>query len=362
MNLAITGWSVLTSAGIGRTAFASAVGSGSNPAGSVQGLYPDPLPTPCGHALSALDVRKELGRKGTSSIDRRTALALIACRDALADAGVEIDPATRHRVGVALGTTWGSLQAMSDYTKDSLLEERPYLVEPARFPNTVMNCASGQAAIRFGLKGVNATIAGGRIAFFSVLEYASMTLRRSYADTILAGAVEEFTPHTAWAQHLLGGPSSVPAGEAAAVFVVQRDEDGRSGRDVIGRVRSVATAYVLGPQAAGALSAGLTRCIRRALDQAGAQPADVGFAVTMEGEEEAGGCVERAALAALWPESGLDRAATRAQFGDCGAATGALQLATALVRRNRPNGGLAAVVLMTGCTDDGGVAAAVLEA
>jgi 3-oxoacyl-[acyl-carrier-protein] synthase II len=364
MNLAITGWSVLTSAGIGRAAFASVAdsASGPHPPASVQGLYSDPLPNPCGHALVTLDVRKELGRKGTSSIDRRTVLALIACRDALSDARLEISPATCHRVGVALGTTWGSLQAMSDYTKDSLLEERPYLVEPARFPNTVMNCASGQAAIRFGLKGANATIAGGRIAFFSVLEYTNMMLRRNYADTILAGAVEEFTPHTAWARHLLGDQSSVPAGEAAAVFVVERDGDAPAGRGVVGRVRSAATAYVTGPKAAGALSEGLARCIRRALDQAEAQPADVAFAVTMEGEEEAGGCVERIALASLWPGPGLERAATRTRFGDCSSATGALQLGMALVRSTRTAGTRASVVLMTGWTDDGGVAAAVLEA
>src|SRR5207248_2320963 len=75
----------------------------------------------------------------------------------LEDGGLEVDDRGRGRVGVVLGTTVGSLRSMSDYTRETLIEERPYLVSPALFPNTVMNCAAGQSAIRHGLAGINAT-------------------------------------------------------------------------------------------------------------------------------------------------------------------------------------------------------------
>ena len=208
MNLSIIGYGVLSSGGVGPAPISDAIvhrHGPPHPGVQVQGLYDDVLPAEYAHAFVEFDARASLGRKGTASLDRRTALALVACREALSDGQVSVSDDNRHRMGVVLGTTWGSLKSMSDYTKESLLEERPYLVEPSRFPNTVMNCAAGQLAIWNKLTGVNATIAGGNMALLSVLEYSANLFRCGYADTILAGTVEEFTPHNAWAHHLTSG-------------------------------------------------------------------------------------------------------------------------------------------------------------
>lgn len=169
----------------------------------VRGRYAEPLPHPTA-AVADVDVRAELGRKGTSFLDRATVLTLVACGDALRDAGLDLDAVDLARVGVVLGTTTGSLKSTMDYCCDTLTQERPYLVNPVLFPNTVMNCAAGQTAIWFGLRGLNATVAGGPVAFLHALRYATGALRRGYADMLLTGAVEEFTPHTAWDTALTG--------------------------------------------------------------------------------------------------------------------------------------------------------------
>jgi 3-oxoacyl-[acyl-carrier-protein] synthase II len=366
MTLAITGWSVLTSAGIGREPFARALHSGAaaSPPPPVADLYPDPLPSANGHALRGVNARDLLGRKGTGSLDRRTTLALVACRDALADAGVTVTDGTRHRVGVALGTTWGSFQAMSDYTKDTFVQERPYFVEPARFPNTVMNCAAGQAAIWFGLRGVNATVAGGPIAFLNTLEYAANVLRCGYADTILAGGVEEFTPHAAWATYLMR--DAVPdqaAGEAAAVFVVERADDAAAAnRNIVGQVLAVATRFAPGGVAGGAAVTALERCVRLVLDRAQLQPTDVSVVATIGAANDDRGRVEGDAVARVLGESRPMRIVPKAFFGDCHAALGALQLAAIFTRPPAADAASGRYALLTACTGEGAVGAAVVQA
>ena len=107
-----------------------------------------------------------LGRKGTRNLDRLTQLGLLAADQAIAAmpgsglAGVGLD-----RTGVVVGTTTGSITAATDVGRDTLVNEKPYMVNPATFPNTVMNACSGQIAIRHGLLGVNAAVSGGPLSW-----------------------------------------------------------------------------------------------------------------------------------------------------------------------------------------------------
>jgi len=224
-------------------------------------LYDVALPYSHAPVMGDFDVRAALGRKDTSALDRGTGLVLVACARALKDSGLSVNDQNRHRIGIVLGTSCGSLKSMSDFTIETLTESKPYLVNPMLFPNTVMNRAAGQAAIRHGLKGVNATVAGEQLAFLAALQYASMAIRRGNADVLLTGAFEEFTPHRAWAAWVTGpSPATLPVGEAAAVFVLEAsDECGHAGRHVCGEVLAVTASH--GPLAD--VRVGLATSIRR---------------------------------------------------------------------------------------------------
>jgi 3-oxoacyl-[acyl-carrier-protein] synthase II len=318
--LAITGWSMVAP---------------SAPA-HVEGMFEEPLPSPSSPVLVDFDVRTRLGRKGTSFYDRATALAVVACGEALGNGGVVVDDVTRTRIGVVLGTTLGSFKSTSDYSRETLVQEKPYLVNPVLFPNTVMNCAAGQAAIRFGLRGVNATIAGGPLAFHHALRYAANALHRAYAETMLVGAVEEFSPHRAWNTHLTSGGV---AGEGAAVFVVERPD---TKRPTVAEVLATATGF--GWRDAG--DAALTGCVRRILATAGVCAADVSLVVVGDGDPEYLPAVE-----ALGHRP--ERVCVTATHGSCDAASGALALALAL--------GHHGLAVLTARTADGGVGAALVR-
>ncbi|QWF84844.1 beta-ketoacyl synthase N-terminal-like domain-containing protein [Amycolatopsis sp. CA-230715] len=347
MSATITGWSRgSVVAGPDRAALASWT------PGPVTALSDRPLPYPDAHAVVDFDVRAELGRRGTSFLDRATSLAVVACRDALADAGLEPDDTNRDRIGVALGTTVGSFKSTSEFSLESKISEKPYLVNPVLFPNTVMNCAAGQAAIRFGLRGVNATVAGGPIGFLIALRYATNALERGYAGAMLVGAAEEFSEHRAWAHALsTTEPKPVSVGEAAVVFVVEASPAGRSPQaDVL----AVCTGY--GP--AGGRERALRSCTRRALRAAGVGREEVVAVVTGEADE--------ADESEYQPVTGVlgdrvPRLLPRVYFGDCGAATGGLGVGLLLAGHRGIEPSPAGAALVTGCDDDGAVAVAVIR-
>lgn len=120
-------------------------------------------------------------------MDRVTGLAVTAVGSLLDDGERNRAVGTGEGAAFALGTTTGSAQSMMDFTRDSLTSEQPFFVDPARFPNTVMNCAAGQSAIWYQLKGPNATIAGGRTAALHALNYSRRLLGSGRARTVLCG-------------------------------------------------------------------------------------------------------------------------------------------------------------------------------
>jgi 3-oxoacyl-[acyl-carrier-protein] synthase II len=341
--LYISGFAAISSAGLLAGALAERAGAGQSHAGvPVGSLYDESLPSPNGHALTDFDVKAHLGRKGTSFYDRATALAVVACGEALRNAEIEVDDDSRTRIGLALGTTLGSFKSTSDFSMETLVQPKPYLVNPVLFPNTVMNCAAGQAAIRYGLRGVNATITGGPLAFLNSLRYASNAIDRGFADTMLAGAVEEFSPHRAWITELSTTESL--AGEGVAVFSLSAERV-----RPVGEVLAVATGFGPGDAADDALAG----VVRRALRQAKVDVSEISLHAAT-GDNEEGPLKE---ILAHGPKT------LRAVdfLGDCGAATGALALATVFELHQADPALDGQLTLLTARTSDGAVGAAIVR-
>lgn len=327
-GLVFTGAGVLSAAGLGLAPLTDALACGQRPRTDAVALYDEPLPYPQVPALGDFDVRALLGRKGTSFFDRATSLAVVACGAAISGSEVALDDQVRCRMGVALGTTVGSLRSSSEYSRETLVSDRPYLVNPVLFPNTVMNCAAGQSAIWHKLRGVNSTVAGGRLGFLGALRYAANVLRRGHADAMLAGAVEELTPQSAWAHYRLGMPG-LP-GEAATVFLLERrGAVPPDGRTPLAELAAVAGGFYPGDPAV--LGERIAACISRALGAAGLEPGEVRYAGTSDCCEPADEQVASAALAGALPGA-AHLPDVRDALGDCGAAGCGLRFAALLGR------------------------------
>ncbi|WP_433241187.1 beta-ketoacyl synthase N-terminal-like domain-containing protein [Streptosporangium sp. CA-135522] len=361
-GVVITGWSALSSAGVGVDALAGRLAGRElsavpvSPGVGVGHLYEEPLPAPDGHALADFDVRARLGRKGTGSYDRTTALAVVCCQEALREAGMTVDDVTRKRIGVVLGTSLGSFKSTSDYSRETLVQDKPYLVNPMLFPNTVMNCAAGQVAIRFGLRGVNVTIAGGALAFLNAVRYAGNVIERGYADVMLTGAVEEYTPHRAWASHLTGSTTTVAAGEAAGMFALTSPQAPVwAGSRRSARILAVSTGY--GPGGGEQAERALSGCVNRVLRRAGVDPDAISTVLTCEGDE-----ADRREYGPVAYALGHRprRIMAKRLFGECDAASGAVALAV-LLAAGKDGVAAEGLSMLTARGADGAVGAAIVK-
>ncbi|MFJ3928508.1 beta-ketoacyl synthase N-terminal-like domain-containing protein [Streptomyces sp. NPDC090022] len=334
----ITAWSAVSPYGIGRTAFTEGL---RERRGTVTELGPEHGTTPdgVGHVVPGFSVREVLGKKGTRSMDRVTGLAVAAAGSLLDDSARNRGVGTGEGAAFALGTTTGSAQSMMDFTRDSLTGDQPFFVDPARFPNTVMNCAAGQSAIWFNLKGPNATIAGGRTAGLHALNYSRRLLGSGRARTVLCGAAEEFSQARAWLEHHSAdrGTEAAPAlGEGCAMLLVEPHTPQDAGQPVLAELLAVELGVVLD----GDPRPALVSTLRAALRRAGVEAAAVA-AVARSGAPGREGEGEAEAVREVFGAVEYADLTPTPLIGDTGAAAAAFQAAALLSYAEDPAAGAA---------------------
>ena len=143
----------------------------------------------------AFDVDAELGRGASRRLDRFTHLAVIAVREAIAQAGlvdgdpdviVAVDP---DRTGVVIGSGIGGGETWeSEYAR--LAAEGPARVSPLFVPRMLSNTAAGTIAIRTRARGPNLTVNTACAAGASAIHVGRDLIRSGSADIVLAGGVE----------------------------------------------------------------------------------------------------------------------------------------------------------------------------
>ncbi|MYW67579.1 3-oxoacyl-ACP synthase [Streptomyces sp. SID8379] len=352
----ISGWAVASPYGLGRDDFVAGLIDGRR---AVEPLDTAvwPVPYEAAGLIPGFDIRAVLGRKGTRSLDRVAGIAAATVGmllEELEQYGSSL-AAQAESTGLVLGTS-GSVQSIMDFTRDALTGDKPYLVDPARFPNTVMNFPAGQSAIRHSLKGPNVTVSGGAVTALLALQYASRLLRGGHARALLAGAVEEFSVQRARLEHAAdhGGTEPQPLGEGGAFFLLEDADTAReAGRPVLARVLgSRFRAF----RDTGRAGPALERCVADVLADAGAAPGDVellapGTPPGLLGKQE---------------ESALDgltgnRLPVRSLIGDAGAAAAAFQLAGVLAEARTDPRMVDRLALVTAVDRDGTTGALLLR-
>lgn len=352
----ISAWSAVSAFGVGREKFSAGVRS-ARPAAAR--LAPDDGPAPVTEAclVPAASPRQLLGRKGTRSMDRATALAVAAVGRLLHEdnggrtAGLDGDTA------LVLGTSTGSVRSIMAFTRDSLTLDKPFFVDPARFPNTVMNCAAGQSAIWHGLRGPNVTIAGGRASALLALNHALRLLRARRARSVICGAVEEFSVERAWLDWHTR-PENTPtllSGEGCAVLLLESAET--TGRTALADVLSVQFALT---GDVGDVRTALAGCLRRALADACVDARDVWAAAPSDppGPRREG---EHAAIHDVLGEHRPMQLSCIGLLGDTNAASAAFQIAALLSSAQAEPASTGGAALVTSVDRDGVVGCALLR-
>ncbi|MCA8945317.1 MAG: hypothetical protein KDB29_03750, partial [Planctomycetes bacterium] len=155
-RVVITGLGVLSPIGNDVPSFWDAAMKGANGIESQQDFIDAGLTTTVAGRLRNYDAVELLGgdRKYVRQTDPFVHYAVIAAGQALQDSGIDREKTDMERVGAIIGSGIGGLEEIMDGNR-TLIERGPRRINPFFIPKLMLNAASGNVAIRFGLKGPN---------------------------------------------------------------------------------------------------------------------------------------------------------------------------------------------------------------
>ncbi len=237
--------------------------------------------------------------KEQRKVDPFIVFAMAAATMAIADAGVEPKTAAEaERAGVLIGSGIGGVGTIYDASV-TLHEKGPRRVSPFFVPGRIINMASGNVSIRFGLKGPNHSVVTACSTGAHAIGDSWRIIAMGDADVMVAGGAESPVNRLSMAgfaacRALSTGFNDRPTeasrpydkdrdgfvmGEGAGVVVLEDYEHAkaRGARiygEVIGYGMSGDAYHITAPAPDGD---GGYRCMQMAVKRAGIAPADIDY-------------------------------------------------------------------------------------
>jgi 3-oxoacyl-[acyl-carrier-protein] synthase II len=127
--------------------------------------------------------------KDMKRIDRFTQFALVAGTAAVEDSGIDFSKERPFRCGVILGSGIGGLTEIETQV-GRLLNKGPDRVSALTIPKLMLNAAGGNLSIKYGLRGINYTVATACASATNAIGDALMTIQNGDADVMVTGGTE----------------------------------------------------------------------------------------------------------------------------------------------------------------------------
>lgn len=146
--------------------------------------------------LKDFNIEDHIDKKEARRMDRFTQYAVVAAREAVQDAKLEINDQTADRIGVWIGSGIGGMETF-ETAHTTLVERGPRRVSPFFVPMLIPDMATGQVSIDLGAKGPNgATVTACATGTNSIGE-AFKIIQRGDADAMITGGTEAPITHMA---------------------------------------------------------------------------------------------------------------------------------------------------------------------
>ncbi|MCI3927699.1 beta-ketoacyl-[acyl-carrier-protein] synthase family protein [Streptomyces sp. AN091965] len=352
-DMAVTGLGLVTPAGVGVEESWTGICAGSGLAARDEVLTGLPVDFSC--RVPDFDAATLLGPRLTWRIDRFTQLAMVAARQAVADAALDPQAWDAPRVAVVLGVAAAGGDTWADAYR-SLAEGRLHAISPLTLPRSLPNMVAGEVSMDLHATGPCLTTSTACASGATALGIARDLLRAGSCDIAIAGGTDcARVPMGSAAFYRLGALSQRrddPAAasrpfdthrdgfvlsEGAGIVVLERPEHARARG---ARIRGYLAGYGASADGFHATSPrpdgdGARRAIQAALTDAGAQPADVHHINAHGTSTPQGDRIEAGLLATLFQPGTPPVTSAKGAIGHTLGAAGAVDAALTVLSLER---------------------------
>lgn len=246
--------------------------------------------------VKGFDAKEYMDFKAAKRMEKFSQFAVAAAKEAMADSGLEMDKEDAYRIGTAVGSGVGSLEAMEREHK-KLLEKGPSRINPLLVPMMITNMAAGNVSISLGLKGKSINVVTACATGTNSIGEAYRSIQHGEADVMFAGGTESsvtpigiggFAALTALSTSEDPLRASLPfdkdrngfvMGEGAGVVVLEELEHARVRgakiyAELVGYGCSSDAYHITSPAEDGS---GAARAMTNAMEEAGIAPSEVDY-------------------------------------------------------------------------------------
>ncbi len=352
-RVAITGLGVLSPVGMDVATVAESLRQGRS---GVRTLRAPPLEREFAAGVVDAAFEGEFTKMELPFLDRCQQMAVLAARQAAADAGLDSLEPLGQRAGVYYGNVNGGVATAQAWYEQMLLQSRQ-AARPFTAMTIMGNAGAAHVALRHRVLGPVVTNASACGSSGVAIGDAARAIRDGYLDAALAGGAE--APLTASVLSVFQGTRAMAApdaedpsrscrpfaadrtglvlGEGAAFLMLESEARARErGARIHGYLDGCGIsndAHHIGMPS----SEGQVRALRAALEDAGLRPDDIGYVNAHATATEGGDVIEAAALREVFgdgPESARV-SSTKSVHGHLIGATSALELLLTVVAMQR---------------------------
>ncbi|MEA3333470.1 MAG: beta-ketoacyl-[acyl-carrier-protein] synthase family protein [Pseudomonadota bacterium] len=286
---------------------------------------------------------KEIPRGKRRSMSKQSIFAVLAAREALAQAALSETEYGSGRYGVVVGTTISSLETSESFFADHFRDKSFSRMKTSLFFKTMNHSAAANVAHFFGLEGRLLAPAAACATGCQALGYAYEMIVSGVQDVMVCGGTEEFHPLSAATFDLMNAASfryndrpelasrpfdrerdGVVCGEGAGVLVLEDWQSAKErGAEILAEISGFATLTETGSIAEPS-SAAMQRCMVLALADAGVEARSINYINAHATATKKGDIAEAQALFGLFGDQ-IPVSSLKGHLGHTLAACGGLE-------------------------------------
>ncbi len=295
-RVVVTGMGVITPVGNSVDDFWNSVKAGKTGFGKITAFDASNFKTSLAAEVKNFNAADYMDKRTARRMELFSQYAVAASKEAIENAGLDMEREDPFRVGVCVSSSVGSLQAMEKEVK-RLLEKGPGRVGPLLVPMMISNMAAGNVSIAFGCRGKSLNVVTACATGSHSIGEAYRSIQAGEVDVMLAGGTEAaicpigiagFASLTALTSSSDPERASIPfdkersgfvMGEGAGVVVLEslshaKARDAKILAEVAGYGATSDAFHITSPCEDGS---GAAKAMELAMEEAGVKPEEVGY-------------------------------------------------------------------------------------